>query len=434
MITTLEGIGRTEISTLLDKRLVTFTPDESVSRVLGELDRTGRYEAVVQAGDKVGLITLRHLLNVTQPENTKLVNLWKPLTQVSPDSIVTGVAAELIRINERALPVVEGGKPVGIISQLDIIKAMADCPELGNIPADTLARKPVTSMDVGEAIAKARSAMLEKGFSHIPVTKGGKLVGMLTAQDLIHIFLKPQGRSKQGEKPSENTNKYKGELGGIMDAQPLTASIHASALEVVRGLRDRRKSACVLTDPQGVIQGIITPRELLALIARRTTSKEMPIQIIGLKNEDFFDQAEAEAKVDRVIKKAMKIHPGINEVAIIVKKSEDRGQGRYEMTARVISATEQINAHEEGHDMLQTFEDMLNKLESELMKTKTGPHTARRGERRRMQSERDADNREAEHEEEREKAHEGEETEREEAEDAEDEESEREENLDDYRN
>ena len=30
--------------------------------------------------------------------------------------------------------------------------------------------------------------------------------------------------------------------------------------------------------------------------------------------------------------------------------------------------------------MLQVFEDMLNTLESEMMKTKTGPHTARRGE------------------------------------------------------
>ncbi|MCX6648028.1 MAG: CBS domain-containing protein [Candidatus Bathyarchaeota archaeon] len=423
MTKTLEEIGRTEISTLLDKRLVIFTPEESVSRVLGELERTGRYEAAVQAGDKVGLITLRHLLNVTQPENTKLVHLWKPLTQVTPDSIVTGVAAELIRINERALPVVEGKKPVGIISQLDIVKAMAECPELGNVPAKELAKKPVTSMDAKEAIAKARSTMLDKGISHIPVTRAGKLVGMVTAQDLILIFLQPQGRGKLGEKPSENTTKYKGELGGIMDEQPLTVSVEASALEVARGLRDRKKSACLLTDAQGTIQGIITPRELLALIARRPAAKELPIQIIGLKKEDFFDQAEAEAKVDRVIKKAMNIHPDIDEVSIVIKRASEKGHGRYEMTARVISPTEQINAHGEGHDMLQTFEDMLNKLESELMKTKTGPHTARRSEHGKP-SEIEAENREAEHE----KEHEGEETEKEE-----DEAEDKDEELEDYK-
>jgi hypothetical protein len=50
------------------------------------------------------------------------------------------------------------------------------------------------------------------------------------------------------------------------------------------------------------------------------------------------------------------------------------------------------------------------------------------------QSDIEAENREAEHEEEREKAHEGEETEREEAEDKEDEESDKEENPDNYRN
>jgi CBS domain-containing protein/ribosome-associated translation inhibitor RaiA len=386
MTKTLDELGRTEISTLLDKRLVIFSPEESVSKVLGELERTGRYEAAVQAGDKVGLITLRHLLNVTQPESTKLVHLWKPLTQVTPDSIVTGVAAELIRINERALPVVEGTKPVGIISQLDIVKAMANSPELRTISAKELAKTPVTTMDANEAIAKARSTMLDKGFSHIPVTRDGKLVGMVTAQDLIQIFLKSQ---QQGEKPSENTTKYKGDLSGIMDEQPLTVDVDASALEVARGLRDREKSACLLTDSQGVIHGIITPRELLALIARRPLTKELPIQIIGLNKEDFFDQALAEEKVSRVIKKGMKIHPDINEVAIVIKKVNEGGErNRYEMTARVISATEQINAREEGWDMLQTFEDMLNTLESEMMKTKTGPHTARRGEHDREQSQR----------------------------------------------
>jgi CBS domain-containing protein/ribosome-associated translation inhibitor RaiA len=390
MATSLDELGRTEISTLLDKRLVLFSPEESVSKVLGELERTGRYEAAVQADDKVGLITLRHLLNVSQPENTKLLHLWKPLTQVTPDSIVTGVAAELIRINESALPVVEGTKPVGIISQLDIIKAMADCPELRNIPAKDLAKTPVTSMDAKEAISKARSTMLDKGFSHIPVTREGKLVGIVTAQDLIEIFLKSQGRARKlGEKQSENTTKYKGELGEIMDEQPLTVGVDATAFDVARGLRDRRKSACLLTDPQGVIQGIITPRELLSLIARRPLTTELPIQIVGLSKEDFFDRAEAEAKVDRVIKKGMRVHPNISEVSINIRKTNEGGErNRYEMTARVISATDQINAHGEGYDMLQTFEDMLNILEKEMLKTKGGPHTSRRGDNKKEGSQR----------------------------------------------
>jgi ribosome-associated translation inhibitor RaiA len=85
----------------------------------------------------------------------------------------------------------------------------------------------------------------------------------------------------------------------------------------------------------------------------------------------------------------MKIHPNINEVAIIIKRVSEGGERkRYRMTARVISPMEQINAHGEGYDMLKTFEDMLNTLESQMMKTKTGPHTARRGERDRGHSQR----------------------------------------------
>jgi ribosome-associated translation inhibitor RaiA len=138
-----------------------------------------------------------------------------------------------------------------------------------------------------------------------------------------------------------------------------------------------------------VIQGIITPRELLALIARRPLATELPIQIVGLSEEDFFDRAEAEAKVDRVIKKGMKVHPNISEISIVIKKTNEGGErNRYEMSARVISAIEQINAHGEGYDMLQTFEGMLNTLERELLKTKSGPHAGRRGENRKEESQR----------------------------------------------
>jgi len=80
----------------------------------------------------------------------------------------------------------------------------------------------------------------------------------------------------------------------------------------------------------------------------------------------------------------MRVHPNTSEVSIVIKRSrEGRERSRYEMSARVISATEQINAHGEGYDMLQTFEDMLNTFEKEMLRTKSGPRTARRGEHKR---------------------------------------------------
>ena len=185
---TLEELGQTEISELINRRVSIFTPEDTLSSVRGELLKTGRYEAIVSGGGKVGLVSIRDLLNTEQHEQTKLEHIWISQSPVTSDSWVKDVASELVRINARALPVVEDMKPVGIISQVDIVEALADCPALRKTPAKDLAKMLPITLDFGEKIAEARRLMLERGFSHVPILKDEKLVGIVTAQDIVQTF------------------------------------------------------------------------------------------------------------------------------------------------------------------------------------------------------------------------------------------------------
>jgi predicted transcriptional regulator/ribosome-associated translation inhibitor RaiA len=378
---TLEELGQTEISELINRRVSIFTPEDTVSSVRGELLKTGRYEAIVSGGGKVGLVTIRDLLNAEQQEQ-KLERIWTSQSPVTSDSWVKGVASELVRINLRALPVVENMKPVGIISQVDIIEALADCPTLRRTPAKDLAKMPLITLDFGEKIAEARRLMLEKGFSHVPILKDGKLVGIVTAQDIVQTFSSPSiGRSKTGEKQGEKINRYPGAVSGIMDKTPLTVGLNASALDVAKGIRDHKKSACLIVDNNNVVHGIITPRELLELIAEPVVEPELPISIVGITGEDFFERAVAEEKVRRVVERGMRMHPEINEVSIVIKKTNEGGErSRYQISSRVLSPREQFNVSEEGWDLLETFDSMLNALGKGLTKAKRDPQKfTRRG-------------------------------------------------------
>ena len=381
MSITIEELGKTEISELLSRRVSIFTPEDTVSQVRGELLKTGRYEAIVSGGGKVGLVTIRDLLNVEQQEQTKVERLWKSMTPVTSDSWVQGVAAELVRINARALPVVENMKPVGIISQVDIVEALADCNSLKNVSVKDLAKMPLVALKVEEKVAEARKLMLDKGFSHVPITKDGKLVGIVTAQDIVQIFYVNIGRSRVGERAGEKITKYPGVVSGIMDKHPLTVSPDASALDVARGMRRHKKSACLVVDENDMVHGIITPRELLVLIAEPVKEEELPITIVGLSKEDFFERSVAEEKIRKVVKKGIRMHPDINEVNVKIKKTNEGGERtRYQMTARVIAPTEQFNTEAEGWDLLGTFEALLESLGRELVKAKHLPNkTQRRG-------------------------------------------------------
>jgi ribosome-associated translation inhibitor RaiA len=166
-----------------------------------------------------------------------------------------------------------------------------------------------------------------------------------------------------------------------MDAQPITVEPDATALEVARGMMNRSKSACLITDQSGAVYGIITPRELLPLIAKPVSEAELPVYIVGLTDEDFFERGVAEEKLRRVVTRNMRIHPGINEVSIKIKRQQNKGERtRYEVTARVISPNEQFNATTQGWDLLAAFDGLLENLDSTLKRAQRKPlKTARRG-------------------------------------------------------
>ena len=383
MARTIEELSQTEISELINKRISIFTPEDVASKVKGELEKTGRYEAIVVGGGKLGMVTIRDLLGVEPLEQTKVEKLWKSQwqTPVTSDSWVRGVATELVRINARALPVVDNMKPVGIISQVDIVGAMADCNDLKKTPAKDLAKMAPVTLEVGAKVAEARKIMLDRGISHVPITKDGKLAGIVTAAELVQYFSQGIGRSRMGERAGEKVTKYPGNVDGIMDKHPFTVSTSASALDVARGLRDQEKSAAILIDENEEVLGILTPKELLTLIAEPHTELEMPISIVGLANEEFLARSLAEEKVRRVISLGMKMHPHINDVQVRIKKSDKGGENeRYEMTARALSPTEQFQASNAGYDLVKTFDGLMASLEKEFKQAKHEPSkVTRRG-------------------------------------------------------
>lgn len=380
MAKTLEELASTVISDYVTRHMSVFDPGDTASSVLGELKETGRYEALVSSGTKVGLVTVRDLLDVDQSTQTKIEGLWRTLTPIESESTFRGVAEALISDNMRAFPVVEHRKLVGIISQVEIVAAMVDVPELKAYPAKDYVKRPVATLDSGEKVAQARRMMLERGISHVPVVDSGKLIGVVTAMDIVHTFITPGSRMAIGDKTGEKLTRFPGQVNGVMDDQPLAIGPNASILEAVKGMRDRGKSACVMVDENGAVLGILTPREVLVIL-KGAEPEELPVSILGLEGEGFFEKEIAEEKVRRVVARNMRIHPDINQVSIRIRRQQNSGErARYQIAARVLSPTEQFNASTEGWDLLASFDDLLEALDATLKRAKREqPKTARRG-------------------------------------------------------
>lgn len=380
---TLEELAATEIASITKMPSSVFKPGDQVSKVLGVMKSTGRDEAVAAEGDRIGIVTVRNLLGVDQPSRTKIERIWEQIEAVGPNTIVLDVSVILHMNRVKALPIVLRGKVIGIISQTDIINELTQVPGLSEIKAMDLISNQVETMETDIPVSRIRRTMLDKGINYIPITGKGKLKGIISASDIVHTYITPAIKTTRGDRSGGKVSRFRGQAGDIMDTHPFTVDLDASALDVVNGLARYGTSACILVDENDVVRGIITGNEFVELIQKLRGEPELPVYIMGITDEDFFERAIAEGKVRRMVNRSLKIHPDITEVRIRIKKQQTKGERtRYQMTARALSPRHSFNAENEGWGLMETFDGLCGVLDKTLRRAKKsrskGPRRGRR--------------------------------------------------------
>jgi CBS domain-containing protein len=124
--------------------------------------------------------------------------------------------------------------------------------------------------------------LLETDQRGLPVVNdGGELVGMVSEGDFLHRdelgVSPPSGNWLESllgidENNPERARMHAWKVGAIMSPVPITASVHASLDEIVAQM-DIYNIAQVPVVSAGAVIGIVSRRELLAVLASRLSEK-----------------------------------------------------------------------------------------------------------------------------------------------------------------
>ena len=80
----------------------------------------------------------------------------------------------------------DGGAVLGILSERDIVRAIADQGEAALAqPAERLMTRHVVTVTLATPVNEAMEIMTHQRFRHLPVMDGGKLVGLVSIGDLV---------------------------------------------------------------------------------------------------------------------------------------------------------------------------------------------------------------------------------------------------------
>ena len=160
--------------------------------VLAVLNEKGKYE---------GLITRRSILRSRlDPATTKVKTLLVSAPKIGKNDSISKLAKLMIESGIRQMPLFEKEKLLGFVTVEDVIHAAVG-DEWGKTQIETIMTKAPHIIDANRSVGAVLSLMREFGISHIPVTDSGKLVGIVSVQDIIENIYWPQRRTTTGDRP-----------------------------------------------------------------------------------------------------------------------------------------------------------------------------------------------------------------------------------------
>ena len=110
------------------------------------------------------------------------------LLTVEPSAQVTEVAKRMVAKDVGAVLVFEEGAICGILTERDILRAVADGIDDATLVRDRMTANPET-LDADDTTEHAAVLMIHGGFRHLPVVEQGEVVGVLSIRDLMRVVL-----------------------------------------------------------------------------------------------------------------------------------------------------------------------------------------------------------------------------------------------------
>jgi acetoin utilization protein AcuB len=152
----------------------------------------------------------------------------QPVISVTPETPVHDALALFKKEKIRRAPVMKNGKMLGIISERDLLNASPSPVTslsvwemnylMSKVTVKNVMTKKVKTIDVNTPIEEAARIMADMRIGGMPVTRSGKIVGMITETNLFRILLELMGARTKALRVTALVDEKPGQLAKVTKA------------------------------------------------------------------------------------------------------------------------------------------------------------------------------------------------------------------------
>ncbi len=274
-----------KVRELMQRDVTTVAENEPLGLALQVMGWNGvRHLPVVRDGRVVGIVSERDVLARRDPEDVARVHgtvaeaMSSPVKVSFPHMDVEEAAAILVAERIEALPVVEEGRLVGILTSTDLLGSMAQCTvTLTEEPtiASVMVRR-VEAAYADDSLAEAATRMAKRGIRHLPVVDGLRRVrGIVSDRDIRETVARTLVDIEAAERSAYVRSLR---IGDVMAHNPRTVRADEPIAAAVRAFVDDRFGALPVVDEDDRLVGILSYIDLLRFLGARLEEEARPMQ------------------------------------------------------------------------------------------------------------------------------------------------------------
>lgn len=198
-----------KIDDIVSEDFVEFTPDTRVSKLAGVFEDPSVGGVVVRGDEFKGIVTRKQLAASHHQPDEKVGSLTWSVPRLTPDEDVRKVARLMLESGVHLLPVFDGRKLVGVVTEDDVLRKVQ--PFLDVVTVADAYTGDLVSVRPDATFGEALNRLRENRITHLPVVEDETAVGILSLHDVTDLVVRSSTRGQGGE--GSGTDAHGGSLG-----------------------------------------------------------------------------------------------------------------------------------------------------------------------------------------------------------------------------
>lgn len=364
-----------------------------VSKLRGSFDNQEvRVIVVTNGGSFEGVVSQAQLLSSHHPPDETAMNVTKNPPKVQRTEDVRETARLMVENELKLLPVFEGEQFVGVVTASGLLEMVRD--NLDALDVEDVYTRDLFAVESDDSVGDIIHLLKEHAITRVPVLEGGKPEGIVSVYDMVDFVVRAVDREQGGAPPGFDghggegshegfrSNRGFGERAGeqsrllnlpardVMSTPVQTTTLEEPLGNAVEQMLDDDISSLVVVDDEGRAEGIVTKTDALRSLTW-TDEERIPVQVFNVKLLDNLTRDEIARRIEEIDAKYEAMD--ILEVNVIFHKHNERMRGMPLIlaTIRLFTDEGQFSGSGEEYGARAAFDKAADIVEQNALQNKS---------------------------------------------------------------